>query len=407
MAKFTKIVNLDELIRGRIEGEVVEQTVTSLLPPGENFGSVMYKVDFKVQRPGSKEEEEHHAVAKCTPLNKVTQEIFNTQVTFKSEIGWYTTVIPTLRRFQKEKGIDEDLDYFQSFYGARISLDPGSEVVDEDGVILTQNLKDLGYFNVDRHVGFNTTQAKAVLRALASFHAIPIAIKLQNRELFDTKIKPYLPNLKMMESPEGEANPFTELLDRISEIDSIAQYSDRVVSNVKNFKIFIDDSETNEPWGSICHNDFWMNNIMINGDDEPKVIILDLQCPCYGSIALDLVFFLSTSVALDDIRDKMDDFIQYYWREFIKNLERLGVDTTLFPYDGFLKELELAGSRGQFGHAVMHTMIILTEKGQTTFDSSDAEFKLESFNKTKLVLTENHKEKYKWLVTEFAKRNWI
>lgn len=89
-------------------------------------------------------QKEYHAVAKCTPLNLVTQELFNTQETFKSEIAWYTTVIPTLKKFAKDQGLERELDFFQTFYGARISLDPNSEKVDLDGVILSENLKYLG-----------------------------------------------------------------------------------------------------------------------------------------------------------------------------------------------------------------------------------------------------------------------
>lgn len=43
-----QIESLQELIAGRITGELTEQKVTSLLPPGENYGSIMYQVDFKV-----------------------------------------------------------------------------------------------------------------------------------------------------------------------------------------------------------------------------------------------------------------------------------------------------------------------------------------------------------------------
>lgn len=85
-------------------------------------------------------------MAKCTPLNEVTQEMFNIQETFKSEIAWYTTVIPTMKQFAKEQGLKRNLDFFQEFYGARISLDPDSDKVDLDGVILTENLKYKGMF---------------------------------------------------------------------------------------------------------------------------------------------------------------------------------------------------------------------------------------------------------------------
>lgn len=91
----------------------------------------------------------YHAVAKCTPHNKITQEFFNTQETFRAEIGWYTTVIPALKAFARDQGFDKTIDFFQEFYGGRISLDAKSDFVDKDGAILTENLKQKG--NISTH----------------------------------------------------------------------------------------------------------------------------------------------------------------------------------------------------------------------------------------------------------------
>lgn len=292
--------------------------------------------------------------------------------------------------------------FFQKFYGARISLNPDSDVVDANGVILTENLKISGYSNVDRHLGFNLDQSKAVLRDLATFHATPIAIKLKNKPLFDEKIRPYLPGLK---PGDPEANPIKHLSKQLISIPELAQYVDRIESNIKNNSDSLNKS-VNEPWGSISHDDFWINNVMITNDPIPKVVILDFQCPVYGSITADLLFFLSTSVNLDIIRTNMDLLIQYYWDEFVKNLVELKIDTALFPHEEFLKELDEVAQR-QFSHAAFHTFIIFAEKGTTALDSSKADFKKEEFEHNDMSLNSRHITKYIWLVEEYAKRNWI
>lgn len=50
------------------------------------------------------------------------------------------------------------------------------------------------------------------------------------------------------------------------------------------------------------------------------VKIYDFQLYFYHSFALDLVFFLFTSVQLDDLNENFDSFIQFYHSRFYKTL---------------------------------------------------------------------------------------
>ncbi|CAH1124986.1 unnamed protein product [Ceutorhynchus assimilis] len=404
MANKKEIEKLEDLIKGTIDGELVEQQVSSLLPPGENYGSVMYKVDFKVKT-SSGEIKEYHAVAKCTPLNQVTQEMFNTQVTFKSEIAWYTTVIPTLKSFAKEQGLRRELDFFQQFYGARISLDPESDKVDLDGVILTENLKYLGYGNVDRHVGFEATSTISILKDLATFHAIPLAIKIKNPELFAKKLVPYCPDI---------GNGFTKmkphfdqkLIKSLKEIPELTDFMPQIARNIEESSPF-GVREIREPWAGIMHLDFWCNNIMATSEETPKVMILDLQVPKQGSVAADLIFFLLTSVKFDVIKDRLDEFVELYYEEFIENLRQLKVDTSDFKLDGLLEEITEEVKKAEFRHSLSHSYQMLMNKGVAHIDTSDAKFKQENFDAKPQGLNERQIEKLRWISLEVLKRNWI
>ncbi|XP_050303519.1 uncharacterized protein LOC126741208 [Anthonomus grandis grandis] len=403
MSNRDKLEKLDDLIKGTIEGQLVEQTVESLLPPGENYGSVMYKVDFKVKNEG--EEKTYHAVAKCTPLNKVTQEFFNTQHTFKSEIGWYTTVIPLLKKCAQDYGLERELDFFQQYYGARTSLDQTSNAVDIDGVILTENLKSIGYDNVDRHVGFDKPHTESFLKDLATFHAVPLAIRTKDPELFEKQLKPYCSTLLRTDLIKDFDNLWVQYLKDIPETEP---YMERVKKTIQAGNPF-GPREIREPWVTIVHVDMWCNNVMVTGPPNYKNIILDLQIPLVGSPAGDLIFFLLTSVALDTVKDHLDYFIKLYYDYFIGDLEQMKVDTSVFTFEAFLEEIRKEMVNAEFLHALGHTQAIFQNKGESMMDSSDENFTMDKIEGevNKMRLNEKQIVKIRWITLESAKRNWL
>ncbi|KAL1518134.1 hypothetical protein ABEB36_001805 [Hypothenemus hampei] len=396
-----KFDKLEELLINDIKGEIIEQKVKLLLPLGENYGSVIYHVDFTVRKDGKFKE--YHAVAKCTPPNEVTQELFNIQETFKSEIAWYTTVIPTLKLFAKDNGLERELDFFQKFYGARISLNPNSTVVDLDGVILTENLKYRGYLNIDRHRGFDAPTTFSVLKDIATFHAVPLAIRRKNPKLFDEKLMPYCPKFGMDDSKKDEMDKYITTI--YNYIPKLKPYKERILKLI--FQSFpFKERELHEPWVTIIHLDLWCNNIMVTGGENSKNIILDFQVPMVGNLAADVIFLLTTSVDLEEIRTRLDEFLRFYYDELIKNLKQLKVDTSEFTFDGFMKEIDHAMRSCEFAHALGHNQIIMMDKGITTLDSSDTKMKKdEIFEEPKP--NQRQIEKVTWLTNEALKRQWI
>lgn len=91
-------------------------------------------------------------------------------------------------------------------------------------------------------------------------------------------------------------------------------------------------------FNSICHNDFWVNNMMIyydNQDDsQPKCLkILDFQLTKFAPVALDLIFFLFTSVDLDTLSNNIDKFIRYYYDVLIRVLQIHSCPVDEFTFD--------------------------------------------------------------------------
>lgn len=139
-----QIKKLDELIHKFIDEDrkISKSKIKRLTAPGENFGSIMLKVDL-VLKDNRGETEELSIVAKMLPTSEFFQQVFNVQVSFKLEVAFYEVVVPTLQDFQREQGVKEVIDFFPKFYGARNNLN-GTGKVDEDAVLLLENLKNSG-----------------------------------------------------------------------------------------------------------------------------------------------------------------------------------------------------------------------------------------------------------------------
>ncbi|XP_060529522.1 uncharacterized protein LOC132703962 [Cylas formicarius] len=391
-----KIANIEELIKNYISGVVIEENVTRLTAPGENYGSLMLKVDLKVRNGDGVKT--YHLVAKCVPPNKTVQESFNTKETFRNEIAWYSTIIPTLQDFQREKGISNVMDFFAKYYGGRVSLDPDSEDFDEDGVLLVENLVAAGFQCEDRLRGFDLPTSKAIIKSIATLHSTAIALKLQKPHIFETNIKKYLFGHVQMEM--GSVI-FETPLEVIEEMTDLASVFPKVKEALKVNPFGREGCR--EPWASPVHTDLWMNNIMVN-PEEPKVALVDLQTTKYKSAVCDLIFFLMTSVEIPLARKHLDELIALYYDEFISNLTALHADTSEFSHDRFMAELKME-AYAQFAHALFFAMVMSAQKMDDLADAGH-EF-MDQVIKFSRQVSPRHKEKYRFLVEEFTKRNWI
>lgn len=113
------IKNFSELLALPPPKKLKQYHVARLTAPGENYGSIMLSVDIKIET--LQGEEDVHVVAKMVPPNDTVQEIFNTSVTFRNEIAFYKNIVPTLREFQRENGVEE-VDFCPEYFGSRLNL---------------------------------------------------------------------------------------------------------------------------------------------------------------------------------------------------------------------------------------------------------------------------------------------
>lgn len=144
------IENFEELLSQYTGSKkiILQTIVSNLNAPGENYCSVMLKIDVTLQNLENGNKEILHTVAKCRNrnLNQFFHQVETLQ--FRKEIDFYREVLPALQGFQREQDIGEVWNIFPKVFAARRNLDGVGEEIDEHAVILLENLKLQGEYMV-------------------------------------------------------------------------------------------------------------------------------------------------------------------------------------------------------------------------------------------------------------------
>ncbi|KAJ8984929.1 hypothetical protein NQ317_012179 [Molorchus minor] len=335
----------EELVKGIIgrKKSVTDVKVTRLTAPGENNVSLVLKVDYVIRNEENGSEEELNTVAKVMPLDDFSKKFHGHN--YNSEVAFYNIIVPTLQDFQREQGVDKVIDLFPKIIKCRSNLSGNDGEVDEDSVILMENLRGLGYENVDRMVGIDLETTKLILKDLALLHALPLALNLLRPKTFKEKVAPYLTaRLFPPPPPEGDdlgGPPKHELLilEILQEDEEFREVIPVMEEHLKNpfTSMFTKDPEL---FSSIVHGDLWVNNIMTRFENNKPIEnkFVDFQMYTGNSICRDLFFFLWTSSQETVLEKNFDELVKLYYDHFIENLKQLKCDTKPFTFEKFLED---------------------------------------------------------------------
>ncbi|KAG5895954.1 hypothetical protein JTB14_027955 [Gonioctena quinquepunctata] len=381
MAK-SKVIDIPHLLRKSIgfNFEIMDQSSAPLTAPGEHYGSVMLVLDLRVRCSNGNEEKTLNLIAKLLPKNETLRIAFDVQVTFKKEVHAYTEAIPAIVEFQEEFNLPKEGSFDKLFPKNALELEL---------------------------VGFDFNATKIILKDLAKFHAISLALKRIKPDVFEKKIMPCLVKNTSIESfPENVRKAFVNsIMEGAREVPELQPYMEKlqdVCDHVQSFE----QPLQNEQWLTMCHTDFWTSNTMLRKDKNGKPIenkIVDLQLMRCASCLRDLVFFLFTSVMNDFLEKHFEDFLQIYYDSFLATLREFDIDLELFSWECFKNELENMG-RNEIYHILVMLKPICTERDKI---QNTAENFQDSDWCRKDLLGPNHRRKLRDTVLAFVKRGWL
>lgn len=240
---------------------------------------------------------------------------------------------------------------------------------------------------------------KLILRNLAEFHTVPIALKLKEPDVFETKIKPYF----SCYCPKSDIPtvPSTGMMDILCEKECFKDLYTKVKTSL--LKIYEFTEEFREPFCTLAHRDLWVNNILVKFDSgvPAKAKFIDFQKYSYDSPAKDLIYLLITSVPLELLKSHFDSFLQFYHDCFIEQLSQYNCDLKPFSYDAFIKEVGLSIEE-ELGHTLFMMLFVAYGK-EGGADKIDGKVIWDNKNN----VPPEGREKFWWFVQQCVDRKWI
>lgn len=209
---------------------------------------------------------------------------------------------------------------------------------------------------------------------------------------------------KCMKFIEDDKNKvlMIEMLSKMTEDSAIAVYSDRCKAIVETVSLDVFFAAPPEPWSTIIHTDFWVNNIMFHRHKDGRVDdvkFVDFQNYMFLSPLRDLIFYLFSSTN-DEVQDNhIEELIDLYHETLLAVLEHMGCDTRPFARNEFDAKLP-SDVRLEFMHLCFMLKILTLDAQATQFDK--IENVMMSYEGSQALF-----QRLRKIVLYFVKRNWI
>lgn len=238
---------------------------------------------------------------------------------------------------------------------------------------------------------------------MARFHALGMATKEKRPEYFEELKK----RAKCLEYNLDEfANIHKQLLSKMEEDPELAPHIDRcevvMEKSVETKEMFT--AVPDEPWSTIIHSDFWVNNIMFHRDEEGRVDdikFVDFQNYLFLNPIREMVFYLFSSTAEEVTEGHINKLIDLYHETLISVLERMGCDTRPYSKEDFDAKL-LRDAKYEFMHVCFILKVITMNAQETKFNYDKMKDILVTYQGNHLLL-----QRLRKVVLYFIKHNWI
>lgn len=251
-------------------------------------------------------------------------------------------------------------------------------------------------------MGFDLKAAKHLLRDIATFHALPVALKIIKPDAFEKLTNEYVVHRKGFSEMPIELLMPPALLEILEELEEIKPYRSIVRKLLLDTESFW-KAPCSLPFATIVHTDLSVNNTMqnIENGEIVKNKIIDFQMYTYGNPLLDVVYFVFSSVQKEIVIQHLNDLIILYQECFFAVLDNLKCDTSSFQRD-FLKQADLDGPK-ELAHLLATAIPIFRPKANAAV-SLDAT-SLEAVTGSNVTVeARNH---IRYILREFIKKGWI
>ncbi|KAJ9582748.1 hypothetical protein L9F63_022893 [Diploptera punctata] len=362
---------------------------------GDNYLSQMYRVHVQITRRGKQEDKS--IIVKTVPFTEAMLKITSNGQMFVKEMTMYRDVLPAMHR-ALEKVSPGTCERFGAEYIYSIT--------DSDKpVIVLEDLKKLGFTMAERLNGLDMDHCLLVLRSLARFHAISLALREENPNMFQK----FSTTIFCEEMRSDLETFFTVNIAKLAqEVENWAGY-ERFATKLHKLSenamgIWINSVAMNEgDFNVLSHGDLWLNNIMFRYSEETgkveDVRFVDYQLCYWTSPTVDLLYFLNSSPEIN-ISENYDAFLGDYHKTLGKTLTILGYGTLAPTLKQLTGELEKRGAFGAVAGVSVRVVVQVDRKNIPDMDKVLKEGQSVHFSN-------EYKEAMKKLLPFYEQRGWL
>lgn len=224
--------------------------ITSCIKKGDNFIGILYRIFAKNST------KQVLVICKTEPESEVRRQEFRTSMLFEREILVYKDLFPLYEELQKDHKVSES----SKFNNYPKILGFG------DGFLFMNDLQEQGYQMVERWKTLDYEHLDLTVKALARFHAVGLATKIQKPEEFKNVCHKITEDY--FEKPLNNSI-YCFIKAMIREASGTLEENE---DDIKNRLIILEDkiedvlpkllTKDCEPYAVFTHGDFWNNNVM-------------------------------------------------------------------------------------------------------------------------------------------------
>ncbi|KAJ8895508.1 hypothetical protein PR048_000841 [Dryococelus australis] len=317
---------------------VTEHCVKSMGAKGDNYLSIMQRINARIQW-SDNTEGEIFMVVKNIPPGKEMQKTLMASTAFPNEIKIFSKILPKFQEILNKAALGKFLPF-----GARYICSEDSET----RFLIVGDLAAEGFRMAKRQGGLDMDHCILLLKTLGRYHATSIALHEVNPSIVES----FKENMFTEESSKEFICNFTKMtLDSISKIvRTWPECGERMAGKLELltsvFHSIVKEQfkQDGNRLNVLTHGDLWINNMMFRYDDETGAVqdirLVDFQMSRYTSFAMDLQYFIHTSPT-DTIRARhVEGLLKEYHKELSNTLHLLGQDHRIISFHEVVEEYE-------------------------------------------------------------------
>ncbi|KAM7361867.1 uncharacterized protein ACRADG_012731 [Cochliomyia hominivorax] len=300
---------------------------------GDHYGSVMFRCKLNYNLNKSMGSIKRSFVIKTIPEEEGTKrEMLGASGVFETEISMYKETLPLIEKILADNGEPTKL-------GAGLiyaALEPHK-------IIIMEDLCEAGYDTV-RGRNLTEDEVKLIYKKIAKFHAVSYVLaKGENSQMVTKYDKGLFCNSTIIDMDlirNGVPN-FIKVLSKFTEfslyVNKIKAMDSEILKGcIRLYKAYKVNPQQDDIY-VLNHGDFHMKNLMFKRNKSEQLedaIMVDYQMNCFAPSTLDTTYS-QYLILSPELRMRKNEFMHYYFEEFIRVLKLLKYPGKLPLYSQF------------------------------------------------------------------------